>query len=257
MEIDKAKYIEIIKAAYVTDFGRSITEEEAVFIFDTVSKHMRDELGKLSDFSEEMFARYMNNNGLTLTYSPACVYSEINLALKTVGESTFSSSRDYKRTREMEIAARMCLALKKQGNGGWMIKVQDNPDIVIFRINNSSIKSTFMDAIQIEIMTIPEVEKKQWDNNHFMASLLKFIREKKFKKRYGLCALMVRLDFNQQGVDFTKVSNLLSAVKSNNPYEKIFITAITSQDLKTVSVMQIHPIFSKTDFDIEEPGLLY
>lgn len=257
MEIDRNKYLNIIKTAYVTDFSRSLTDEEAGFILDTVSKHMREELSSLPDFSEETFSRYVNANGVTLTYSPRCIYEEINRAIKTVGVDTFTSSRDYKRTREMENAARMCLALKKDFDEQWMIKIQDNPDTIIFKVNNTSIKGDFMNAIRLEIMMIPEIAKKQWDSGTFIPSLLKFIREKKFQKRYGLCSLMVRLDFDQQGVDFTAVSNFLSNYKGTNPYERIFITAITSADLKTISVIQIHPSFSKTDFDLEEQGLMY
>ena len=256
-DIDRAKYLEMIKAAYVSDFNRTILDEEATFILDTVLKHMRSELSRLPDFSEESFIKYITANGVVLTYSPKCIYEEINRAINTAGADTFSKDRGYKRTREMELAARMCLTLKKKFNEQWMIKIQDNPDVIIFKVNNGSIKSNFMDAVQLEIMTIPEVAKKQWDGNNFIGSLLKFIREKKFNKRYGLCSLMVNLDFDHQAIDLKQASNFLAGYKGTNPYERIFITAITSQDLKTVSVIQIHPDFSKTDFNIDEEGLLY
>lgn len=257
MEIDRTKYLEIIKVAYISDFNRTLTNKEGSFILDTVLKHMRSELSKLPDFSEKFFIKYITANGGSLTYSPKCVYEEINRAIDTVGVETFSKDRGYKRTREMELAARMCLTLKKKFNEQWMIKIQDNPDVVIFKVNNGSIKSNFMDAVQLEIMAIPEVAKKQWNGGNFVGSLLKFIREKKFNKRYGICSLMVNLDFDHQSIGLKQASNFLTIYKGNNPYERIFITAITSQDLKTVSVIQIYPDFSKIDFNIDEEGLLY
>lgn len=257
MENSRDKYLEIIKSAYLTDFNRTLTAEETNFIFDTVSKHMRSELSKLPDFSEDTFNKYLDSNGITLTYSPAAICSEINRIIETVGQDVFSASRSYKRTREMEIAARVCLMLKKRYGEHWMIKIQDNPDIVVFKVAERSIKSDFMDAIQIEIMSIPEIAKKQLDTNNLVTSLLKFIREKKFKKSYGRCSLVVNLDFTHQNLDLEQASKLLALYKGNNPYDRIVITAIISQDLTTVTVMQIYPNFLRTDFQLAEQGLLY
>ena len=138
----------------------------------------------------------------------------------------------------------------------WMVKAQDNPDIVLVKTSKRSFKEKYiLDMFQVEIMSIPEEAKQQWKND-FSKSLVDFIKNKKFTKRYGSCELLVALEFTQLGVPFVDISKEIVKIK-DNPYNSIAITAITSEDSIEMTVIRVYPSFSRIDFKITETDLWY
>jgi hypothetical protein len=257
--IDKyiKRYEKKIRESYQINFGRNISDQEIKNGVSSLLSRMRDDFKKMPDFSEKNFDHYMNGNNLDLIFSPSCIYSEINTALIQVGSNKFLSLNKYKRLREMEVVARLCLAIRKTTGDVWMIRTQDNPDILLSKINNKSLKKKgIFDILQVEIMTIPENESNKW-NNSFVSSLVDFIKDKKFNKRYGQCELLISLNITKMGVPFIDISNEIAKI-DNNPYNSIEITAMTNEDSTDVTVIRIYPSFSKIDFSLaEEPNIWY
>jgi hypothetical protein len=253
----KKRYKKVIQDSYNINFGRIITDLEIEEGISKLLPRMEEDFKKLPDFSEQNFNRYMEGNNLDLTFSPACIYAEIRQIITQIGVNGFSSLRKYKRAREMEVAARICLALHKNSDAMWMIKAQDSPDIVLVKIGDRSLKEKYiLDMLQVEIMSIPEEEKQQWEDN-FTKSLVDFIKNKKFTKRYGSCELLIALEFTQPSVPFIDISKEIIKIK-DNPYNSIAITAITSEDSTEVTVIRIHPSFSRIDFNlVTEENLWY
>lgn len=251
------RYKKVIKDCYEANFGRIISDSEIEEGISRLLPRMERDFKTLPDFSEESFNRYMNGNNLDLTFSPACIYAEIAKIVTEIGADKFSSLGKYKRTREMEVASRICLALHKTTGAMWMIKAQDNPDIVLAKMGDRSLKEKYiLDILQVEIMTIPEEARQSWVND-FTTSLVDFIKKKKFDKRYGSCELLISLDITQPSVPFSDISKEIIKIK-NNPYNSIVITAITSEDSTNVTVIRIYPAFSRIDFNlVNEPNIWY
>ena len=251
------RYKKVIQGSYNANFGRIISDLEIEEGISRLLPRMEEDFKKLPDFSEQNFNRYMEGNNLDLTFSPACVYAEIRKIITQIGVNEFSSLRKYKRVREMEVATRLCLALHKNSNAMWMIKAQDSPDIVLVKTGNRSFKEKYiLDMLQVEVMSIPEKEKRHWEDN-FSKSLVDFIKNKKFTKRYGSCELLITLNFTQLGVPFVDISKEIIKIE-DNPYNSIAITAITSEDSTEATVIKIYPTFSRIDFNlVTEPNLWY
>jgi hypothetical protein len=250
------RYKKIIQDFYEMNFMRTISDLEIEEGISRLIPRMKEDFENLPDFSEENFNRYMEGNNLELTVSPRCIYDEISKIIAQIGGEQFQSLGKYKRAREMEVVARLCLALRKNNGKMWMIKVQDNPDIVLVKTSERSFKKKYiLDILQVEIMTIPEEARQQWKND-FTTSLVDFIKNKKFIKRYGSCELLVALDFTQLGVPFVDISKEVMKIE-DNPYNSIAITAITSEDSTEMTVIRIHPSFSRIDFKITEAGSWY
>lgn len=253
--INMPKRREMIRRAYSDNFSRKITEEEIDEVLENLIPHMEDSLSKFDSFSKNNFERYINGSD-ELTFSPANIYSEISRTINEVGIDEFDKSVKYKRMREMEIATRFCIANYKQTGKQFMIKPQDNPDIVLVAISEDSSKKKFMEGYRLEVMGIPEFVKDKMEQD-LPTQIAAFIKEKKFKKDYGLSGLIVSLDFNHQGFDFTQLSRALAELEGN-PYDSVILTARTSEDGMTVSVFFVYPVFAKVDFNlINERQYLY
>ena len=244
----------MIVSSYKENFQREISEEEIAEVFIYLVPRMEDELKNLKGFSEAEFDRYMNSKRNELLFSPMNIHKELRRVLTESGEKMLAHAGKYKRLREMEVAARLCFANYKLRKEMLMVLPQDNPDIIL-ALMGSSRKN--VEASRLEIMTIPEVAKSVMGSD-LPKAIVDFIKNKKFSKDYGEgCSLVVCLDFNQQSLNFDKIVETIQKIK-DNPYSGIWLTFVSSEDGKTMSVMQIFPNFVRVDYNLEkEPNLLY
>jgi hypothetical protein len=246
---------EIIVASYRDNFQREISEEEIAEVFKHLIPRMEDELKNLKGFSDSEFSYYMKSKRNELLFSPANVIGEVRRVLTEFGLESLLHAGKYKRLREMEIAARFCLANYKNLGEMLMILPQDNPDIILVRMGNKEGKN--IEASRLEIMSIPEVVKGELNDN-LPEAIANFIKEKKFTKDYGTaCSLVVCLDFNQQSLNCDLISASIQKIK-DNPYVGIWLTFTSSEDGKNMSVLQVFPSFVRVDYNFEkELNLLY
>ncbi len=250
------RHIKTIKSAYKVNFERDITEEEIKEVLTHLLPRMENDLKETKGFSDAEFERYMSSGNNDLLFSPACIISEVIRATQNITQEEFLKPGKYKRLKEMEIAARYCFANFKTTNQVLMVRGQDNPDIVLVSIGDSSSKS--IRSARLEVMNIPEIAKEKLGAD-LPTSIAKFIEEKKFSKDYGgICSLIVGLDFTQQNLNFEKIAEEIKSLPKN-PYHSIYLTFVSTEDGKTMTVIQIYPPGSvKIEYNLEkEPNLIY
>ena len=253
------KYREQIKKSvlksYKDNFNIDLDDARLEEVLTNLMPFTDDELRKTEDFSDGAFEMYMRNaNGPT--FSPACVYHEIEGIIKEKGVTTLMTSQDYKRAREMEIAARFCIANFKKRGDKLMIYSQDNPDIVLALPGVGSLKKRTLVGFQLEVMEIPQIEKDKWQGGT-ESSLVEFVRQQKFKKRYGgQCDLIVALNFDFEKMDFPEITKKFNLLKDEIPYEHIWITTGISEE-GNVAVIQVYPKFLGQEFNFKNERKLY
>ena len=249
------KFKRVIKQVYKDNFCREITDEEAEGVLKNALSYTKEQLEKTKGFSEKVFERYIGGVD-SLLFSPANIHLELRKIIQEVGEDKLIHMGKYKRARELEIASRFCIATYKRLDQKYMIKAQDNPDIILVLMRAGSLDNKSLRGSRLEVMTIPEIIKSGLDND-LPVALADFVKEKKFTKDYGLCALIISCDFRSDSLNFNKISEILSKVKPN-PYESIWFTGITNPELTNITVMQVYPQFRREDFDLaKEPNILY
>jgi hypothetical protein len=217
---------------------------------------MEKELKETKKFSEAEYERYMAGKSNQLLFSPGNIVSEVQRIINSVGLQELLSSGKYKRLREMEIAARFCIANFKETGDRLMIMPQDNPDIILALPDDGSTKHT--KVLPVEVMTIPEIAKEKFSEN-LPNEIADFIAKKKFNKAYGeMASLLIGFNFTQEALNFNEISLKLNQMK-RNPYHSIFATFTSSADGRTMSVMQLYPgLAIRKDYNLEhEQYLLY
>lgn len=176
----KKSIIDIAKASYKVNFNREVTEEETAVILTHLLPRMYKELKEIKKYSDAEYKRYMGQQANMLLFSPGNIMSEISRVVKEKGVGKVLQMREYKRMREMELAARFCIANRKTTGDMLMIMPQDSPDIILVLPNDASSKE--IKALPMEVMTIPEVVKGTMGTD-LPSELVNFIKVKKFKKR--------------------------------------------------------------------------
>lgn len=252
----KKSIIEIAKNSYRENFNREITEKETDVILKYLLPRMEKELKDVKRFSEIEYKIYMAQQANKLLFSPGNVLGEVSRVISEKGLQDMTKKREYKRLREMELAARFCLANRKVTGDMLMIMPQDSPDIILILPDDPSTKK--IKALPMEVMTIPEIVKENMTVD-LPTELVNFIKDKKFKKAYGeTFSLLIGFDFTQESLNFNKISEELNKI-TNNPYQSIFATFTSSEDGKTMTVMQLYPgVAVRKDYNIyEKEDLLY
>ena len=251
-----------IKKVFKDNFLRYLSDEEVDVFFETMLSTSRSKFSKIEGFTEEKFQRYLqaekhSNSDLEVVFSPLSIETEIVRIINEIGLEALEKSSKYKRLYEMVNAVCLCLAIKKISGEEWMIKPQDNPDILLIRTNNNRFNEKPIDAAPLEIMQIPEEVLKSF-NNDIENKVAEFIKEKKFNKRYGNEAhLLVHLNFNLMGFNLKKLSERLKSF-SNNPFHQIWTRANTDPSSSTMNISQVYPNFSAVEIDfIKEKNLYY
>ena len=157
----------------------------------------------------------------------------------------------------MNDASCFVLSLKKIFNEEWVIKAQDNPDILLVKRNRARFNEKPFNAINLEIMQIPQQEKDKMDQNKIEQEIANFIAKKKFLKRYGKYPhLLVHLNFTHRQL---KLENISKAIKNipGNPFHQIWLRVTTSFDFSKMTSVEIYPNFFKVEFDFEKDMHLY
>ena len=252
----KKRLVEIIKNSYRVNFLREVTEKEIETVLIHLFPRMEKELKEIKQFSQFEFEKYMANKSNQLLFSPGNIIGEIRKAIEEHGVSKILRSGKYKRLREMEIAARFCIANYKITGDQLLIMPQDNPYVVLVLPDDSSTRD--IKSFAMEVMTIPEIIKEKMDADLPLA-LTRFIEEKKFKKSYAeIVSLIVGFDFVQSALNFNEISRKLNEIQ-NNHYYTIYATFTSSEDGKTITVMQLYPGPAlRQDYDLErERNLFY
>ena len=250
----KKSIIEIAKTSYKENFNREVTEEEIATILKHLLPRMEKELKEIKKFSDAEYKIYMGQQANKLLFSPGNIIGEASRVVKEIGVDKVLHMREYKRLREMELAARFCIANRKTSGDMLMIMPQDSPDIILILPDDASTKN--IKALPMEVMTIPEIVKGTMVTD-LPTELANFIKEKKFKKAYGeIFSLLVGFDFTQQALNFNKISEELNKIP-DNPYQSIFATFTSSEDGKTMSVIQLYPgVAVRKDYNLEEEQAL-
>lgn len=242
---------------YKKNFNIELNEQECNEVLTNMLPFTDSTLRRAPDFSEAAFEMYMRN-AHEITFSPACVHNEIKRIIKEKGLDLLNTHDDYKRAREMEVAARFCLANKKMKGDELMIYAQDSPDIILALPGVGQLKKRTIPGFKLEVMEIPQEEFDKWPED-FLPNMVTFMEEKKFNKRYGdPCSLIVYLNFdhNVQGINISELHRKISSI-ANNPYNSIFVTINIQVPSQQIGVFQVYPKLGVCEFSYNELGLMY
>lgn len=238
------------------NFPRKRTDAEYEEILSMQEAQSREIHEKLPGFTEARYERYLRGP-TTLFFSPGSIFHELRKIISEIGADTWNKEEKYKRAREMSIATRLSLGLKKLRKEEWMIASSDAPDIFLARPSgNDWYRKPFL-AVPVEVMAVPSHEAAKWSHG-FPSELVGFVSRKKFGKRYQReTILLVDLNFNYQGIDVPAISKEVQAIKSI-PYHQIWITGITSLIEDVFMIGSIYAEFRMTRIDInKERDLLF
>ncbi|MFA6145931.1 MAG: hypothetical protein WC697_01185 [Patescibacteria group bacterium] len=245
-----------IKKVFKENFLRELSDKEASDFFNDLLIQSKLELSKIPGFTEEAFQRYFSNE-LEILFSPKAINKEILRIINIIGIESLENSSKYKRLSEMTDASCLVLALKKLYAEEWMIKAQDNPDILLVKHNADSFNKKPFDAVALEIMQIPERAKKTFSQD-IEKDIAEFIRDKKFNKRYGEKPhLLIHFNFNQMGLKLKMISEILYSFP-NNPFHQIWIRANTDSTFRIMNISMVYPKFTPVQIDmLKEQHLLF
>jgi hypothetical protein len=252
---------EKIKNIFKENFYREPDEKEINNFYDDLLLKTKKEYSKIDGFAEKNLeerirSKERDESELEIVFSPTFINKEINQSIKRIGIYVLENSKKYKRLYEMTNALCLALAIKKIYNEEWMIKPQDNPDILFIKRNDNNFNKKPFDVISLEVMQIPEQVMKNFDNN-IEEKMAEFIKEKKFNKRYGnLTHLLVHLNFNYMGFKLKKLSDKLCSFEGN-PFPQIWIRTNTEPSSKTINISMVYPEYSTTEINLEKENFYY
>jgi hypothetical protein len=253
---------EKIRNVFEKNFSKELSEEEVNILLEEILLNSRAKLSKIKGFTEEKFQRYLQsekyiNSDLEIVFSPLSIDIEVMRIIKRIGIEALEKSSKYKRLYEMVNAVCLCLAINKIYDEKWLIKAQDNPDILLVKINdNRFFNEKPIDAISLEIMQVPVQIIKGFTDN-IEDKIAEFIKEKKFNKRYGNKPhLLIHLNFDYEGFDLEKLSKKLISL-SNNPFYQIWIRTNTDPAFSTMNIAIVYPRYSAIDIDFKKERNLY
>ena len=150
----RKKVIGKIRYIFGHYFRRELSDEEVESFFNSLEKQTRVVLATIPNATEEDFDRYMNERA-EICFSPMSINNEILKIIEKTGIEELETSSRYKGLGEISNAAAFCLALRKETGEQWMIKGQDNPDILLVRPNGDGMRNRPFHALGLEIMEIP------------------------------------------------------------------------------------------------------
>lgn len=237
-------------------FPRRRTEDEYKEVLSMLEVQSREVHEKLPGFTESRYVRYLGGAS-ALFFSPGSIFHELRKIISEIDADTWNKERKYKRAKEMSIATRLSLGLKKLRREEWMIKSDDTPDIILARPSGSDWYQKPFNAVPVEIMAIPTEEAAKWSKD-FSSELVSFVEKKKFSKHYWpQTILLVDLNFNYQGIDVQGISERIQEIEFI-PYHQIWMTGIVSPTENVFMIGVIYPEFKMTTIDVDrEKELLF
>ena len=249
------KNLKKIRRVFQENFSRKLGREEVEEILKNLLNYSEKINKGISGFSQERFEHYLRD--IEIVFSPNAIFHQIGKIVHEAGIDAFGKDGRYKRARELFSASEFVLALKKIYGEEWMIKSQDSPDIILAKPSNRSWFEKPTDAIKLEIMDIPQVERERWQGD-ITQEFTDFVKKKKFLKRFGpYTHLLIVLNFKEKDLDIEKISKQIK-VLPNNPYHQIWFTAGITQDFSILKVGLIYPEYITTTIDkLKEPSLFF
>lgn len=246
-----------IKDIFFENFRRELSPTEVETMLNDMFSRTREELSRIPDFKESDYEKYFATNEIQIVFSPRQINHEIYEIIQKIGIDELETSKKYKRLSEMNNAACLALALKKSTGEEWVVKGQDNPDILLISRSGQTFREKPFRAINLEVMQVPHQAKDRMDQTNVESDVARFIEEKKFLKRYGPYPhLIVHLDFNHMGFKLEKLSKEIIGLPGN-PFHQIWIRATTDPTFSTMVLTQIYPDFFTVKFDSKEDIHLY
>jgi len=249
------KNLRKIEKVFLENFSRKLSRKETQEVLDSLLSYSRKISEGIPGFSEERFECYIRN--VEISFSPKAVFHQVVKIIQEVGVDVYEKDGRYKRARELFSASELVLALKKIYGEEWAIKSQDNPDIILAKQSNRSWLEKPIDAIKLEIVSIPQVEREKWKGD-VTQEFVNFIEKEKFLKRYGpYTHLLVVLDFQEEGLDMKKISEQIKLLQKN-PYHQIWFIAGITQDFSIIKVGLVYPNYNATTINkLEESSLFF
>ncbi|OGI26200.1 MAG: hypothetical protein A3J76_01260 [Candidatus Moranbacteria bacterium RBG_13_45_13] len=248
---------EKIKKVFFDNFRRTLTPAEIDEIFKNMVAQTTKELSKIPNIQQRDIDRYFETEKFEIVFSPRQVHKEISIILKNIGLQTLEESKKYKRLSEMNDAACLSLALKKAWGEEWVIKGQDNPDIILVKRSGKRFNEKPFYGINLEIMQVPQREKEKMNQEKIEQEIAQFIAKKKFLMRYGQYPhLLIHFNFTHKQLRLEEISKAIMKI-SGNPFHQIWIRATTDPAFSKMVLTQIYPDFLKVEFDFERDSHLY
>jgi hypothetical protein len=238
-----------VKEVFLSRFCRQLSSDEANSILEQLKIHT----GRLEDQVRDTTGINLNNKygNIEIWFSPLSISKEVDIILSKEPH-LFESSNKYKNAREMMVASRFSVALKKYYRREWMIKGQDAPDIILTSPNYNSVTKTPIDAIRVEVTQVHARDKNNWSEIEIEEKIAETIRNKKFIKGAGmeeLQHLLVHLNFNSEKLDLYKVHEELKKL-SDNPFHQIWLLLTTSPDWSTYAICLVYPEYKFLPLDM-------
>ncbi len=242
-----------VKQIILERFSRNISDEEAKDILDKTIKQTETLQSTVSGFSKSRYGlAYDDVSKLEIYFSPNAITDQVRRLVEEVGDK-FETNIRYQHAREMTIASRFVIGLKKALGQEWMIKGQEAPDILLAMKNEKPWTKKPFNAIRLEIMVVPEIVKNKWTNN-IENAFVDFISKTKFSKRYGKYThLLILIRFTHKNLDLVTIQKKLSELK-DNPYHQIWVMALTDPTGYEFMICLIYPDYQRTEINLHTEG---
>lgn len=256
-EARKELFRKRIKDIFFENFRRELSLIEVETMLNDMLLRTKEELSKIPDFKESDYEKYFATDEIQIVFSPRQINHEIHSIIQKIGIDELETSKKYKRLSEMNNAACLALALKKSTGEEWVVKGQDNPDILLISRSGQGFREKPFRAINLEVMQVPQQSKDKMNQSSVEVDVAQFIKEKKFLKRYGPYPhLIVHLDFNHMGFKLETLSEEIRKLPGN-PFHQVWIRATTDPTFSTMVLTQIYPDFFTVKFDVRKDISLY
>jgi hypothetical protein len=249
-----------IKKTFLNNFYRDINNEELNEIKGKLLSQSRELHEKIKGFSEERYKHYLGENfkNIEIFFSPDSISDQASKLIGEKGEDDFEKPGKYRRTKELIVASRFMIGVKKLNGDEWMIKGQDQPDIILAKPNSQEWLRKPFYGVQLEVMEIPQLIREKWSDK-IAQQAAGFIKKTKFDLRFGSDAhLLVLLRFDAKNLDINELAIEIKKL-SGNPYQQIWVMALTDPEGDTFMIANIHPSykFVSVDLNKEAKDLLY
>lgn len=250
MEASKEK----IKKIFKENFLRELSEEEVYEIYEKLLLYTKLELSK-AGLTEKQIEEYFKKS-FEMVFSPGAIHAEVFRIANEIGIEALENSKKYKRLSEMMDASCLAIALKKLRGEEWMIKSQDQPDTLLVKRSEKPSNEKPFNAFYLEVMQIPENIKESFKAD-VETEMAKFIKDKKFYKRYGrISCLLVHLNFNYTAFKIKKLSEEL-CILPGNPFHQIYTRTNTDPNFGMMDIAMIYPKYSSITIDFKKERDLF
>jgi hypothetical protein len=249
------KYRIALKAELESLMGDSMTDEEFSPFAKLSINDMRSSVISQKNFSEGMFENFLNK-GAHIAFTPKAVIVLVNLIIKHKGNSVWERSGKFKRMRELSLAIRLLLIIKKISGKELLIESSDsqNGEADIRIIHREKMFSTKLEKFPLlEVMRLLHRDVIGFKGEDLIKQVALVIEDRKFNRDYGPNTdLLIHFDFTAKGFDNKKLSQFVNNSKKKNPFKNIWITGWTSPDYKNYVGVKIFPELQIVPMNYEE-----